>query len=195
MSIEQVAPTVQGKALVARRKPLLRTSQVQQLLTIALFAVVTILLSCVVVLLVFNLYVQSTHYNQGINRALNETAVQRTNHVIILTYARAWDFAIIKTTALFLAFALVLVGALYVLRTADDRFALTVEGMSTKGSLETSSPGLVMITLGVTLVALVLYSRSLVDYTPPVPVSEPTAEVKKSPAVTGPSPVLKLEAK
>ena len=40
---------------------------------------------------------------------------------------------------------------------------MSVESNGTKGSLESSSPGLIMLVLGVVLVALVLYSKSTVE--------------------------------
>jgi hypothetical protein len=156
--------------------PLAR-SQFDTYLSVGLFAVVVTLLMVVIALLSLNIYFQGQNYSSGIRRALEESGSARVNHTVILTYSRAADFAITKTSALFLAFALVLTGALYVLRTATDRFALSVEGHATKGSLETSSPGLVMITLGVVLVVFVLSSRSPVEYTPP-PASDPTGALK-----------------
>ncbi len=132
-------------------------------LTIPLFVVVCAILLCLTVLLGASLYFQHLNYSLGVNSAIKGA---KTDHNSIITYSRAWDFAVIKTSSLFLAFTLIFVGSLYVLRIADSNYSLKIEGKEVKGSLETSSPGLVMITLGVILVGLVLYDKSLIDYRP-----------------------------
>jgi hypothetical protein len=96
----------------------------------------------------------------GIQKALDSP---RIDHAVVLTYSRSWDFAVVKTSSIFLGFSLILIGALYVLRVAESRFSMSVESNGTKGSLESRSPGLIMLVLGVVLVALVLYSKSTVE--------------------------------
>ena len=138
-------------------------------LTIALFVVVCMILASLAGLLGASLIFQHDNYSRGIAAALSSIT---KDHNSVITYSRAWDFAVVKTSALFLAFTLIFVGALYVLRVAETRYALSMEGQRVKGSLETSSPGLVMLTLGVILVGLVLYSKSTVEYHPnPEPVA------------------------
>lgn len=142
-------------------------------LTLGIFAVVCLVLCVLTTLLGASLYFQYGNYAAGINAAL---AGHKADHNSVITYSRAWDFAVVKTSSLFLSFTLIFVGALYVLRVSETRYGLNIEGGKVKGSLETSSPGLVMITLGVTLTALAMYSKSLVDYRPsPSPVNTPVA--------------------
>lgn len=127
-----------------------------------IFTIVSLILLFLVVTLIGSLFVQYLNYNSGI--LLASEGNEKINHSIILTYARSWDFAIVKTSALFLSFLLVFTGALYVLRSADSKFLLTVDGKNTTGSLEASSPGLVMITVGVILLVIVLTTNSTVEY-------------------------------
>lgn len=68
-----------------------------------------------------------------------------------LAFARAADAATVKTCSIFLAFALIFLGALFTFRAASMPFQLGAEGAGGKGTLETASPGLVMMTLGVFL--------------------------------------------
>lgn len=70
-----------------------------------------------------------------------------------------------KTSALFLGFMVIYTGALYVLRSADTAYELSVgQGTQLGASLKSSSPGLLLVTIGALLVALVLHSRSEVGF-------------------------------
>jgi hypothetical protein len=89
------------------------------------------------------------------------------DHAAALTYAQALDEAIIKTSALMLAFVVVFLGALYVLRTSTAQYHLSVTGKETSGTLETSSPGLVMVTLGLVIVAVAVLHRTDISYQAP----------------------------
>src|SRR5690349_6428533 len=82
----------------------------------SLFLVVAIMLLFTVVLLSVNLAFQHENYRAGISAALQST---RIDHSAVITYTRAWDFAIAKMSSMFLAFSLALIGALYVLRSAS----------------------------------------------------------------------------
>ena len=70
-----------------------------------------------------------------------------------------------KTSSLFLGFSLIMIGALYVLRVSETQYQLQLEAPAgVKGNLASSSPGLIILTFGVVLVCLVLFSRSTVEY-------------------------------
>lgn len=127
----------------------------------SLFLIVCVMLLFTVSLLSVNLAFQHRNYNAGISAALGSDMI---DHAVIITYTRAWDFAVVKVSSIFLAFCLIMVGALYVLRTATVSYSLTLTNQAQKGSLETSSPGLVMLTLGVVLMAVVVFSTSKVEY-------------------------------
>ena len=72
-----------------------------------------------------------------------------------------------KFAAVFLAFGVVLIGALYVLRKAEVSFQVNVDAPTGKGALQSSSPGLIIIALGVVLLIAALQTKSEVSYKPP----------------------------
>jgi hypothetical protein len=94
-----------------------------------------------VTLLSVNLAFQHQNYRAGISAALKSDKI---DHAVVITYTRALDFAIAKIPSMFLAFCLILIGALYVLGSATVAYSLSVANSSQKSSLETGSPGLVM---------------------------------------------------
>lgn len=138
----------------------LREQSRAPMFTQALFRIVMGLLGAQLLLLGGNLWFQFRNYASGIRLA--EQAGATADIVsLVLIYSRAWDFAVTKTSALFLGFMVVYLGALYVLRSADSAYELTVsQGPQPSVSLRSSSPGLLMVLLGALLVALVLSSRS-----------------------------------
>jgi magnesium-transporting ATPase (P-type) len=129
-----------------------------------LFSVVCGILVMLTVLFVFGVWVQWKGYQEGINAALAEGT---KDHAAILSYNRALGAAIVKTSALFLGYLLVFTGALYVLRKASAAYRLSTKASGFEGTLQTSSPGLVIITLGVLLIAVTILTKSDVEYTAP----------------------------
>jgi hypothetical protein len=127
-------------------------------LDIAIFAAVAIVLLALLALLASNLSFQYGNYRDGIKLALADPKF--IDHPSILTYSRAWDFAVAKTSALFLSFLLIFTGAMYVLRSAESRVELSAEKGELRGALSVSSPGLVMVAMGVFLVAFVLSNKT-----------------------------------
>lgn len=144
-------------------------------LTTAIFGVVTAVLVFLAILLSTSLYFQYRNYSAGIEKAVIGSSSTDFNSII--TFSRAWDFAVVKTSAMFLGFTLIFVGALYILRVADAGYKLSIQGKLVHGSLQTSSPGLVLATLGVILVGWVVYSKSVVDYSAGRPLSPPSAAI------------------
>lgn len=125
-----------------------------------LFGIVTALLVVQLALLVGNLWFQLNNYRVGITLARSSGATADAVS-LILVYSRAWDFAVTKTSALFLGFMVIYIGALYVLRSADTAYEISyTQGTQMGATLKSSSPGLVLITLGAVLVGLVLYHKS-----------------------------------
>ena len=127
-----------------------------------IFLAMAIILIVLIAFMAFNLTVQYCNYDEGIK--LTTKGVESPDHAALLSYSRAWDFAVVRTSALFLSFLLMFTGAMYVLRVGKTDFRLSVEKGDLKGNLMTSSPGLVMMTLGVSLVACVLISKNSVEY-------------------------------
>lgn len=127
-----------------------------------LFLVVLLVLLLIVGLMIVSLVFQLRAYSHGLELAVNHG---QPNHAAIIVYARSLDTAIAKSSAIFLGFLLVFTGALYVLRQSRETYKLTAEVGRTKSNLESSSPGLVMITLGVALIAITLFVRKDFEYT------------------------------
>ncbi|HTS50977.1 MAG TPA: hypothetical protein VMH05_23685 [Bryobacteraceae bacterium] len=111
-------------------------------------------------LLIVSFALQYSTYRSALNGVASSDP---GNYVAIVTYLGAWDAAVTKTSCLFLSFVLILVGALYVLRTAQIAYSLTIEGSGAKGALQTTSPGLVILTLGIVALALSLFKPVSVD--------------------------------
>src|SRR5262249_17042157 len=88
-------------------------------LDILLFVVVALAAAFVFGLLCYSLFSQIHTYSSAINRAVSDPA---RGDVVVLAYTRASDFAIVKTSVVFLGFILAFLGALYVLRTATAIF-------------------------------------------------------------------------
>jgi len=128
----------------------------------AIFAAVAVVLLSLLALLASNLAFQYLNYRDGIKFALSDP--KYIDHASVLIYSRAWDFAVVKTSSLFLSFLLIFTGALYVLRVGETNFQIATEKGDFKGSLSVTSPGLVMVTLGVALAAYVLSSKTYVEY-------------------------------
>jgi hypothetical protein len=90
-----------------------------------------------------------------------------------LAFARAADAAIVKTCSIFLAFALMFLGALYTFRVASAPYRLVAEGEKVKGTLETASPGLVMITLGMILICSAVWKEYTISFDGALTTSSP----------------------
>jgi len=123
-----------------------------------------------------------------------------------LVFARAQDATLVKGGALLLSFLVVILGVLMVLEGSNAFYKLNIEGAGKKSALETSSPGLVMITLGLALVYGVMMYKTEFSLSAssegqtwvPLPAdetatvrSEPAAEPRDIPPQTAPAPVKK----
>ncbi len=132
---------------------------------VILFAAVAVIAATTVLLFIV-LRNQMNNYNNAIAIELKNTG--HVEHAAILAYARATDFAAAKLSALFLGFLLVFLGAMFVLRVAKVDYGLSVSsGPSQSLSLNSTSPGLIIISLGVILIICVLFNQSRLDYQPP----------------------------
>ena len=130
-----------------------------------LFSIVTGMVLFVMTMLGTNLYFQYSNYTKGIKLVERDGSSKPEDHAIILTYSRAWDFAVIKTSTLFLAFMLIFLGTLYLLRVAETSYSLSVASPGNeKLSFSTASPGLVLVTLGTIIVIVLLFSKSSINY-------------------------------
>jgi len=105
---------------------------------VLLFAIVSLAAVYVFALLSYSLYVQIHAYSSATQRAIADTA---RGDVVVLAFTRAADFAIVKTSVVFLGFILTFFGALYVLRVASASFSMKASFGTSSGALDTSSPG------------------------------------------------------
>lgn len=129
-----------------------------------IFLIVSAIVAILMSLFVLGLMTQWQSYHAGINAALDDPI---KDHAAILSYNRALDAAIVKTSALFLGYLLVFTGALYVLRSASVTYRVGMKTEGYEGTLQTSSPGLVIITLGILLIAVTILTRSDINYEAP----------------------------
>jgi hypothetical protein len=125
-------------------------------LDIVLLVAVVSLAVFVFRLLNFSVHTQINTYIEAANNAA-KSSDHAPAHV--LTFTRAMDSAIVKSTVVFMGFMVTLLGALYVLRAATASFSLDVKSDAASGTLQSSSPGLVMVVLGIVAVGLALYSK------------------------------------
>ena len=136
-------------------------------LDIALFAIVTLIIVLVVAMLATNIVTQYFNYNNGIDAALE--GIQSVAHGAILSYSRAWDFAIIKTSSLFVSLLIVLLGSLYILRSTESDVDLSAQTPFFRGAFSTSSPGWQWSLLGVVLAIFSLNYTSEIGYRISIP--------------------------
>jgi len=157
-----------------------------------LFLVVSLILIAITALFVAGLFAQWRSYHGGLQVALTPPV----DHGAALSYARGLDAAIVKSSALFLGYLLVFTGALYVLRSATAGFKLSVQTGTQSGTLQTASPGLVIITLGVLLIVVTIVTKSELNYKPPPPAPaqqqqktpDKSKEIKSDPSIMGAGP-------
>lgn len=149
-----------------------------------LFAVVCFVLGTVTFLMLASLAFQALNYREGI-RIASEAA--SPDHSAIIAYTRSLDGAVVKISGVFLGFALVFVGALYVLRQSSSAYSVSATAGSMAGSLQSSSPGLVLATLGVILVLGAMLNKSTVDYSPRELVNHTTSGAPRQPDPKPPS--------
>ena len=131
-------------------------------LDIALFVIVVVIILLVLVMLAANIFTQYVNYRAAIKSAFDGDEL--FDHAAVIAYSRAWDFAIIKTSSLFLSILVILIGSLYVLRVAHIDFNVSADTDFIRGALSTSSPGLAMVLLGVVLTVFSLNHRTEIGY-------------------------------
>jgi hypothetical protein len=112
----------------------------------------------VATVMAYGLYHQVETYQQIIS-----SSQQAERGPVLLAFSRSLDAAVVKTSSLFVAFLLVFLGGLFTLRAGEAAFRMTVGGAVGKGTLQTASPGLVMLSLGVLVVAVAIVKEQTVD--------------------------------
>ncbi|HXU33798.1 MAG TPA: hypothetical protein VN851_24780 [Thermoanaerobaculia bacterium] len=130
-----------------------------------LLVAATLAMMVAISLVLYTVVTQMSVYRTSIDAVFSRPGP--VDHAAVLAYARSGDFAAAKFSALCLGFTLIFLGAAYTLRMARVGYELSVEKEDVaKASLSTTSPGLVMVSLGVVLVALAVLTQSSVDLRP-----------------------------
>jgi|GEM_PF-6840559 hypothetical protein len=113
----------------------------------------------------------SSTYGEAINalKAPDATLSTWDRFLLILTFARERDFGLVKGGALLLSFVVVTLGMLIVVRGTQVTYRLKLSHGNAKSALETSSPGLVLVTLGLGLALGVVMTQSTVELRPSAP--------------------------
>jgi uncharacterized membrane protein YjgN (DUF898 family) len=119
-----------------------------------------------ITLLLGNLYFQYTNYEQAITQSLEEGFV---DYAAVLSLSRAYDFAVLKTSGMFLGYGLIMLGSIFVLRRQQDTYELDL-GSAEAGRLilRSSSPGLIVISLGVVLMCTMVLVKQNITYASPI---------------------------
>ena len=127
-----------------------------------IITIIIVIIFLVLIMLSANIVSQYINYKNAIESAICNTHI--INHSAIIAYSRSWDFAIVKTSSIFMSFLFILTGALYVLRVAESKFDFSTESKGFQAALSTSSPGLVIVLLGVILAIFSLNYSTKVEY-------------------------------
>ncbi|HZR37568.1 MAG TPA: hypothetical protein VFA75_19510 [Nevskia sp.] len=146
------------------------------------------LLAVVAAMLAMNLVFQYHNYHLAVGDTASLSPLDRA--VMAVEVSRALDFAVVKTSATFMGYLLVFLGTAFVLRAAQAAYSLQTEGGEglPKLTLTSTSPGLVLATLGVLCVGLALYSKTKIELTasqkgPPAAAQEANTAAKQDAAV------------
>lgn len=133
--------------------------------------VVVVLLLAAAGAFLYNTVAESrSMFGRGIQLAEQTLSASRpelaTHEIFVLSLAH--QVVAFKATALFVGAMIAVLGGLFVLRTSEVRYDLSAAGAGWKLSLGTSSPGLVMISLGCALVAVAVVSKVAVQNEVPI---------------------------
>jgi len=119
-------------------------------------------------LIVYGLWRTHTHVTmiQGMARDYISDAAKSDSYrpslaLSFASYAANYEAAMFtKCIALVMAYVLVVLGCVFVVQGIRAYYHLTVEHAKVKSALQTSSPGLVLITLGCALVAVAIFVQT-----------------------------------
>jgi hypothetical protein len=124
-----------------------------------------------------------------------EAAKSPVNHAAIAAYSVGIVGAVVKTFSILLSFVLIFAGAVYVLLPIQVKYKAGAEGTWGKGTLETNSPGLVMMGIGALLAAFCVNHQVEVNYSGKAPTGMATRGGAQTEAFPDPNPVSTPEAK
>jgi uncharacterized membrane protein len=127
------------------------------------FGVMTTLIAVTVAAMYWACTQEVAAFQRGLDMASREPAGPVT-YGAISAFASGVMAAYTKTISVLLSFLLIFAGTVYVLLPLKAKYKGTAEGGGNRGTLESDSPGLIMITLGVFLAAVAVLHQVSVDY-------------------------------
>jgi len=141
----------------------------KNLIDYILVSVVVIILAIIGTVLIRNLNALNSSYETVINQVLKDVPKSELekagNYSTLLAFSRAKDFSNMKASAMFVGFLLIFTGALYLVKVFNLSYAINVHKEDLGSfSVNSNSPGLVMVTLGVGVMLCVLIIKTDVDY-------------------------------
>jgi TRAP-type C4-dicarboxylate transport system permease small subunit len=163
---------------------------------IALYVVLTLILLFLGGMLLFGVQSANANYGKGIALAEQyytdhkDRADVRPDLSLLYTQqnSRAQDQIFIKASALFMGYVVVVIGCLFVLKGIEAAYELSVHRAELESALKTTSPGLVLITLGMCLVVATMFSHTTLEtnfeWNPAIVVHQPTP-INKNPEGLG----------
>ena len=108
--------------------------------------------------------INTSHDDWARGLALADHA-QDPNGMVLLS-ARGFDFLLVKASAVLLAFIMMALGIILVIHGAEATYILRVQGEGAKaGALETTSPGLVLVTLACVVIIVAIVSKTTIETT------------------------------
>lgn len=125
-----------------------------------------IVLACIMAFIGFVLVnaAETSHDNWKVGLEIAKSLEGDNAQSIFHISARGYDFFVVKSASLFLAFMVVALGAVLVIYGAEATYKLRIKNpASNRSSLETSSPGLVLVTLGAILVVITLLNKTTIE--------------------------------
>jgi len=148
------------------------------------FAVMIALIGVIVVTMYWACKTEVAAFQRGLDMAATQ-APGPESYTALAAFGSGITAAYTKTISILLSFLLIFAGTVYVLLPVKARYRSSAAGAGHRGSLESDSPGLIMITLGVFLAAIAVLHQVSVDYkvTPQAPdgvvITSPGAPVKQ----------------
>jgi len=123
---------------------------------ISLYIVIIIVMILMSLTIYFTLTQSSSQYEKGIDLAANGRVF---DSMMILVTCKSMDQSVLQFIAIALGFCIALIGCLFVLSGIQANYKLLLSEKSYRSSLETTSPGLVLITLGLIVVSINLFVK------------------------------------
>lgn len=131
-----------------------------------------VVMTCVMAITVLGMFWACLQQVEAFSKGIEVAVKEPVDHAAIAAYTTGISGAFVKTFSILLSFVLIFAGAVYVLLPIRAKYRADAETKAGKGSLETNSPGLVMIVIGALLAGFSVWHPVTVDYTKRVAAQE-----------------------